>query len=290
MKSPYRVSFSFALVATLSLLALGALNSRSTSGPQPAASSDLSKPSYVITPIPMSAVHHHQTAAPRIRIDESTSGNWSGYAALAANSSGQAGSVTDVRGSWIVPTVTGARRTTTYSSSWVGIDGYSDGTVEQLGTESDWTSKGQRNYAWFEMYPAGAYKINGFPVVSGDEISAEVTYVGNNVYQLTIVNYTHPASFVVPSSYTTSSSGLRTSAEWVVEAPSSFNGILPLANFGTAYFSGCEATINGTTGPINTAGWFVDPLTMVDPKGGTATPSGLTDSAGTSSFSVTYSQ
>ena len=289
MKSPYPVSFSFALIAILSLLALGALNSRSTSGLQPAALNDLSKPTYVITPIPMSAVHHHQTAAPRIRIDESTSGNWSGYAALAGNSSGQDGSVTDVRGAWLVPKVTGGRHSTTYSSAWVGMDGYSDGTVEQLGTESDWSSKGQRNYAWFEMYPAGAYKINGFPVVAGDEISAEVTYIGNNVYQLTIVNHTHPASFVVPSSYTTSSAGLRTSAEWIMEAPSSFNGVLPLANFGTAYFSGCEATINGIAGPIDTTAWFVDPLTMKDPKGGTATPSGLTDTGGTSSFSVTYS-
>jgi hypothetical protein len=243
---------------------------------------------YVLQRIPSSAVHHRQTGAPHLRIAEGTSANWSGYAAQSTGGSGVAGSVTDVQGSWIVPTVTGKKRTTTYSSCWVGIDGYSDGTVEQLGTESDWTSRGQQNYAWFEMYPAGGYKINGFPVVAGDKISAEVAYLGNNVYQLTIVNETHPASFVVPSSYTTTSSGLRTSAEWIAEAPSSFGGVLPLANFGTVKFSNCQATLSGVTGPINTAGFF-DPLTMIDPKGGTATPSGITDTASTSSFTVTYS-
>jgi hypothetical protein len=164
--------------------------------------------------------------------------------------------------------------------------------VEQLGTESDWTSKGQNNYAWFEMYPAGGYLINGFPVVAGDTISAEVKYLGNNVYQLTIMNETHPASFVVPTSYTTTAAGLRTSAEWIAEAPSSRGGVLPLANFGTVKFFNCQATIGPATGPIDTAGWFVDPLTMIDPKGGTATPSGITDTAVspiTSRFTVSYS-
>ena len=119
-------------------------------------------------------------------------------------------------------------------------------------------------------------------------MSAEVKYVGSGVYQLTIANHTRNLSFAVPTSYTTTSGGLNTSAEWIVEAPSSYGGVLPLANFGTEHFSKCQATIGGNTGPINTTGWFVDPLTMVDPRGGTATPSGLTDSSGTSSFTVSY--
>ena len=124
---------------------------------------------------------------------------------------------------------------------------------------------------------------------AGDEINAQVTYLGNNVYQLSIANVTRGVSYTVPSSYTTSSSGLRTLAEWIVEAPSSSGGVLRLANFGTAHFFNCQATLSGATGPIDNTGWFVDPLTMIDPKGGKAVASGITDAAGTSSFTVTYS-
>jgi hypothetical protein len=286
MKTSYRSLCCFTLIALCSIGAVPALKGKHAPHPKETMPTSVAGLRYELIPIPFSAVHHHQAAAPHIRIAESTSANWSGYAAQASSGSGVVGSVTDVQGSWVVPTVTGSRRHTSYSSSWVGIDGYSDGTVEQLGTESDWASNGQRNYAWFEMYPAGGYMISGFPVFRGDTISAEVSYLGNNVYQLSIVNHTHPASFTVPYSYTTTSAGLRTSAEWIVEAPSS-GGVLPLANFGTEPFANCQATINGVAGPIDASG-FVDPLTMIDPRGGTATPSSLTDNSGESSFTVTY--
>src|SRR5690348_12236358 len=58
--------------------------------------------------------------------------NWSGYAVTGPN-----GSVSSVQGSWIVPSVTCAKHSATYSSYWVGIDGFSSGTVEQTGTDSD---------------------------------------------------------------------------------------------------------------------------------------------------------
>ena len=58
-------------------------------------------------------------------------------------------------GSWIVPTVTGSSRGTTYSAVWVGIDGYSDSTVEQIGTEEDVVNGGPSMHAWWEMYSSG---------------------------------------------------------------------------------------------------------------------------------------
>jgi len=63
------------------------------------------------------------STVPRIRAGTDTSTNWSGYAVT-----GSQGSVTYVAGSWIVPTVT-ASATNSYSSFWVGIDGYASGTV-----------------------------------------------------------------------------------------------------------------------------------------------------------------
>src|SRR5262249_52732221 len=52
-----------------------------------------------------------------------TSTNWAGYVVTGAT-----GSVTDVKSSWIVPSIQkGCTSTNTYSLAWVGIDGYTDG-------------------------------------------------------------------------------------------------------------------------------------------------------------------
>ena len=136
------------------------------------------------------------------------------------------------------------------------------------------------------MYPKGSYQIVGFPVNVSDVISAEVKYTGSNTFQLTIVNHTHNVYSVVPSSYTKSSTALRNSAEWIVEAPFS-NQVLPLADFGIVSLNNCTATINGTKGPINSSHWANDPLTMAT-KGGVikSLPSSL--ASGGESFSTTW--
>src|ERR1035437_4462946 len=77
-----------------------------------------------------------------------TSGNWGGYAVT-----GTKGSVTDVKASWVVPAIVGnCPSTNQYSSFWVGIDGYSSNTVEQIGTDSDCVNSKPVYYAWYEFY------------------------------------------------------------------------------------------------------------------------------------------
>ena len=81
--------------------------------------------------------------------------------------------------------------------------------------------------------------------------------------------------------------GSTLAAEWVVEAPSSSGGVLPLANFGTATISGASATLNGHTGAINDGAWQNDKIDMVNSSGAVkAATSGL--GSGGSSFSVTW--
>ena len=232
---------------------------------------------YVLVPIPASAGHHAVQGRPRLRNANGTSQNWSGYAAETSLSSPQDGAVTDVKGSWIVPAVTASSSSKTYSSAWLGIDGYSDGTVEQIGTEQDWSNGQAVYYAWFEMYPKFGYLISGFPVNPRDSIACEVQNNGNGTYTLTIRN----ATFSITQRL---KRALNQSAEWVMEAPYS-GGILPLADFGTITFSNCGATLNGVTGSIST--WPHDAITMAT-AGGTvkAQPSAL--SAGGTSFSVTW--
>ena len=121
------------------------------------------------------AVSHHLSApavaesAAKATPIESVSSNWSGYAVSAA-----AKTVTNVAGSWVEPTVSSA--TNGYSSVWVGIDGYSSNSVEQLGTEAD-VAHGTVTYsAWYEMYPSGMVTIPNFTVKPGDAITASVKY------------------------------------------------------------------------------------------------------------------
>jgi hypothetical protein len=222
---------------------------------------------------------------PHIPIKQSNSQNWSGYAAVTSLSSPAVNSVSAVYGSWIVPKLSSASHNT-WCSLWVGIDGYGSNSVEQIGTEHDWYNGHQTNYAWFEMYPDYSYEITGFPANPGDVMSASVVYTCNGVFVLTLVNETRKLYVTIPTSYTTSLSAQRSSAEWVLEAPY-YNGILPLSHFNKAYFSNCTATINNIHGSISDQFWKKDALTMVTAGGAVkAVPSSLTSNG--QAFTVTW--
>lgn len=185
--------------------------------------------------------------------------NWSGYAVVSGSTSRpQVGAVTQVCASWTVPTLSAptgtllTQGTRTYSSSWVGIDGYSpiSNTVEQLGTESDWVvGQGQVNYVWWEMYPEGAFEITGFPCNAGDSFTAYVSYKAGLTYpwQLVLINNTRRVATMINvlTRFTTT----RSSAEVILEAPYS-GQVLPLSNFGTETFApttGPSLTVSGTS-------------------------------------------
>jgi hypothetical protein len=215
-------------------------------------------------------------AAPRIRERDGTASNWGGYAVETSLASPQKNAVSAVHGSWRIPTVSASTSPETYSALWVGIDGDSDNTVEQLGTEQDWTPDGQTNYVWFEMYPHRGYLITGFPIETGDTFSASVNYAGGSLFILSITNVTKGVSYTVPPRYTKMKAS-RESAEWIVEAPYQ-GGVLPLADFGTVSFSNCSATVNGVTGAIDNSAWQNDAITMASGSTVKAQPSTLKDS------------
>ncbi len=209
---------------------------------------------------------------------EDTSTNWGGFVGVSNLHNPKKNSVNYVAGSWVVPTVTGT--TNAYAAYWVGIDGFTSPTVEQIGTAHDMVDGQQQHYAWFEMYPRSSYEIVGFPVEPGNVISASVTYTGKGVFRLNIINHTRSVTFAVPISYTKLVSAKRSSAEWIVEAPF-LNGVLPLSNFGTAYLWGCKATINGITAQIGNNSWDKWSLQMVTEREVVkANPSSLLPDAG----------
>src|SRR6266542_4387259 len=131
------------------------------------------------------------------------------------------------------------------------------------------------------MYPKFAYRILNFPVQPGDAISAEVKYIGNNRFTLTISNVTRKVTF----STMQRQKARRSSAEWIVEAPYS-GGILPLADFGRVTLTGCSATLGGHSGSIGDSAWQNDAITMADSNDTIkAQPSSLSSDG---AFSVTW--
>ena len=216
------------------------------------------------------AASPHTTHGPIARLRHGASSNWSGYAAY-----GSTGAFNNVSASWTQPSVSCTSQNT-YSSYWVGLDGYNSSSVEQLGTEADCSSGSASYYAWFEMYPKRGYYIN-MSVAAGDHFNASVSYKGGGRYTLSLTNATAGKTFTTTQR---TNSAKRTSAEVIVEAPYS-GGTLPLANFGTADFT--NSLVNGQ--PLGN--YSVDPITMLNPYGMKAAPSDL-DSTKTA-FSVAWS-
>src|SRR5690348_5467375 len=164
--------------------------------------------------------------------------NWSGYAAHAR-------SYKKISASWVQPTAhcTASR---TFSSFWVGLDGYNSNTVEQTGSEADCSSGHAKYSGWYEMYPAFPVNFSN-PVHPGDHFTGSVTFTGSGHYTLVLKDTTKGWSHTIKK---TLASATNASAEVIAEAPSSSSGILPLTNFGTVHFS--NALVDGTA--IGSAG------------------------------------
>ena len=217
-----------------------------------------------------------------VKVDNSTgtSSNWSGFAVKGSD-------FTYAKGAWHVPEVDCTKTPNTYSAFWVGIDGATDGTVEQTGTASDCNGTTPSYYAWYEFYPAGSVVIS-MAISPGDVMGASVTYADGE-FTIGIHNHTTGAEY---HNTQTVSGAKRTSAEWIAEAPccTSGGGVLPLADFVVANFGEDYNSDPGTNyatdsavsdGPISAFGSNVESITMVYSGGNKAVPTVLT-SDGTS--------
>ena len=148
--------------------------------------------------------------------------------------------------------------------------------MEQTGTDVDCSGRTAVHYGWYEMYPA--YPVNFANTVRpGDHLSASVNFSGSSTYTLVLKDTTQGWTQTVVKNQ----SGLaRSSAEVIVEAPSSSSGVLPLADFGTVNLSG--SLVNGSAiGNFNPT-----EIIMVDSSGaGKDTVSSL---SGGENFSATW--
>ena len=194
-------------------------------------------------------------ASPALASADSVSSNWAGYVAVPA-SAGKG--FKTVSGSWIQPAVTCKAGEESFSAAWVGLGGYnnSSAALEQIGTEADCSHSGRARYTtWYELIPAGPVALK-LAVHPGDAVGASVTVIGHAI-TLRLRDTTTGARYSVTRHATAVDTS---SAEWILEAPSScFSesacSTLPLSNFGTVSFASATATLATHTGGPDDTAW-----------------------------------
>jgi hypothetical protein len=160
--------------------------------------------------------------------------NWSGYADTGLT-------YTQVKGTWKVPTVK-TQSGNKFASDWVGIGGFSEGTLIQAGT-SEQIQGGVITYnAWTEILPAPEVPISGFPVHPGDSMTVTVKKVsGVNKWSIIVTDNTSHQTVTKPFTYSSS----EASAEWIHEAPTVGGSQSVLALTNNVTFT--ADTLNGAT-------------------------------------------
>ncbi len=261
------LAVSLALALSLSVILLG------TAG----ASGPVSGPL-----VPLRDPHGHTIRNIHNQLESS---NWSGY--VTAGYETVVKSYTSATATWVVPAVTNAPgMRTSYSSAWVGIGGFFTSSSEsnvysdliQLGTEQDASSNGTTQYyAWYEMLPSSETVISSsrFAIHPKDKITATLADTGTvsvgsgrnktqtQLWSLSMNDVTTGKSWSTSVDYNSSLS----SAEWIMEAPYS-NGILPLADYGTATFD--PGTADGANPVLTESKTLDEAVVMYDPHGQTS--------------------
>jgi len=103
---------------------------------------------------------------------------WAGFVSM-SNLLLRQGVATRVSGSWIVPAVSPSQGDT-YSAVWVGIGGYGENSLIQTGTLQGYRNGGFTYYAWYELLPNTAIRIQSMNIEPGDIMTASVSLADAN--------------------------------------------------------------------------------------------------------------
>ncbi|HEX3783734.1 MAG TPA: G1 family glutamic endopeptidase [Pseudonocardiaceae bacterium] len=162
---------------------------------------------------------------------DSSSDNWAGYVVDGASKS-----FTTVESTFTLPKVSCTGEGDT--SFWVGFDGDTSDSVEQIGASGDCDGTTPDYYAWWEMYPAGVHELSN-TTKPGDVFDAKVTYGGSGKYTLYLDDKTE--GWTVTKNET-STSAEDNSAEVIFEAAGPTSDAVP--KFSPVSMS--DSTVDGT--------------------------------------------
>jgi hypothetical protein len=210
--------------------------------------------------------------------------NWSGY----ADDNSKGNTYIKVSGDWTEPAITCPTRELQMAVFWVGIDGFTDSTVEQDGTLAECYLGKAYYYSWWEMYPTNEIQVVGDTVKPGDKIAASVVRTGTK-YALDLTDSTTSGNNVKTTQTCAKTVCADASAEWIGETPGTERGFTPFPDFKTWSVSSASVTSGSKTGNVKT--FPDDEITMINNGGvganySLATPGAL-NTAGTG-FSLTW--
>jgi hypothetical protein len=183
-----------------------------------------------------------------------TSGNWAGYLALP---SGPTTSFKKIQADFTVPSVNcnggGVGTGDAFAYHWVGLDGWSDGTVEQDGVADFCEGGSALYYAWWETYPGGINLVT--TVNPGDQVTATVTYNGSD-YVMTVDDITQGTDVVnVTEPCESGSTCDNSTAEDITEGYRDLPW-LGTVDYGRSLYDAVIVTNQaGTTGGIADSNW-----------------------------------
>ncbi|WP_036718189.1 G1 family glutamic endopeptidase [Paenibacillus sp. JCM 10914] len=160
------------------------------------------------------------------------SSNWSGYSVT-----GSKGTFKRISAKWNVPLVRPSQGSS-YSSAWIGIDGYGNTDLIQTGTGHDYVDGKAYYYAWWEILPASVTVIP-LPVHPGDRMHALIVRRSGSKWLICLRNTTRNWTFRTVQRYT----GPQTSAEWIVEAPQINGELAQMTRLSPVVFACCR--VNG---------------------------------------------
>lgn len=171
------------------------------------------------------------------------SSNWSGYAETAG-----ATPFTSATAAWTVPSAAATSRPS-YSAAWVGIDGFTNSSLIQTGTEQDYYSGAAHYAAWWTTSAQGFAEQ---PITSGctgtgtcglvragDHMTAAISGTLGATWTMQIDDATQGWGFTTSLGY----GGPGASVEWIMEAPTVGGRVAPISHYSTFAFDG--GTANG---------------------------------------------
>ncbi len=173
--------------------------------------------------------------------------NWAGYAVTR-------GKFKKIRATFYVPIMNCSSNPNTFSSHWVGLDGFSSNTVEQDGIESDCNGTTQQVFAWREVFPRPEQPFTTLRIRPGDSITATTTFTGGK-FKMEVKNNTTGKHRTVRQRCA-GATCKRTSAEVISEAPTVNGQQSSLAPYGAqAYSSISIHNSKGRSGGIRSSHW-----------------------------------
>jgi hypothetical protein len=179
--------------------------------------------------------------------------NWAGYADVACGKC----ALRYVTANFPAPSINcakvPAKSSNHYVSTWIGLDGITDNTVEQLGVDGLCDKGTPVYYVWYEMYPQGphVFTISGFG--PGDALSGNVYYNSHNRdWQLTLIDLTRDVGFETDQACPSGQECRNADAEAITEDPGgAVSAGIYLADFGATFYGRVKVTSrDGTRGTL----------------------------------------